>query len=478
MQSINLKPEPQLKKIMCIAFLISCTLCAQQQARDFDSYMNGQTSLYGFNGNVLIARNGTIIYQRSFGYADFETKKELDGNSVFDIGSITKEFTSVGILLLKDRGKISYTDTLRKFIPELPYNNITIAQLLTHTSGIPDGFELVEKYFDHDKITTNKDLIDLLAKYHPPLLFKPGENLMYSGTGFNLLASVIEKVSGQSYNNYMDENIFKPIRMENTMVANFPRNDNNTPGLAKGYIYIDSTKSYVAADTVYPDWASYLSGINGEGMIITTTGDLLKWDLTLKNHQLLTEQTQKDMITVQAEKTSFPLVKFGYGIRVGTNENGNYVFHNGWYPGFTSMLIRYVDQDLTVIVLSNNQSHTDFIADGLASIALNKKILMPYAHKEMAINPLLINYTGKFMMPLMRPPYMVDFPSEIIEKNDSLYLHTAWSSDVKLIPESSTKFFYGDGTDQQIEYKMDRSNQVSNIFYIGYGLKKEIKRLK
>lgn len=359
-------------RTLCVAFLISCVLNGQNQTKNFDTYINGQAALYHFNGNVLIAKNGAIIYQKSFGYADIENQIKLDNNSVFDIGSITKEFTAVGILLLKDQGKISYTDTLRKFFPELPFSNITIAQLLTHTSGIPDGFELVEKYFDHEKIATNQDLIDLLVKYHPPLLFKPGKDLMYSGTGFNLLASVIEKVSGQSYNKYMDDNIFKPIRMNNTIVANFPRNDKNTSHLDKGYIYNDSAKTYVSADTVYPDWTSFLSGINGEGMIITTTGDLLKWDRAMKNYQLLTEQTQEDMITVQAEKTSFPTVKFGYGIRVGANEIGNYIFHNGWYPGFTSMLIRYVDPDLTVIVLSNNQSHCDFIADGLASLSIKK----------------------------------------------------------------------------------------------------------
>lgn len=97
---------------------------------------------------------------------------------------------------------------------------------------------------------------------------------------------------------------------------------------------------------------------------------------------------------------------------------------------------------------------------------------MPYAHKEIALTSSITKYTGKFMIPLMRPPYMVDFPSEIIQKNNSLFLHTAWSADVKLIPESSTKFFYGNGTDQQIEFKMDSSENVSNIFYIGYGLKK------
>jgi CubicO group peptidase (beta-lactamase class C family) len=163
--------------------------------------MKGQADLYGFNGNVLVAKNGKVIFKKSFGYADYNTKKELDDNSVFDCGSIAKEFTAMGILLLKDKGQISCSDTLRKYIPELPYHNVTIQQLLTHTSGMPDGFELVERYFDHSKIATNDDLIRLLESKKPALLFKPGENLMYSGTAFNLLASIIEKISGKSYKN-------------------------------------------------------------------------------------------------------------------------------------------------------------------------------------------------------------------------------------------------------------------------------------
>ena len=95
--------------------------------------MEGQTNLYGFNGNVLVSKDGNVIYKKSFGFADYNTKKKLDSNSIFDCGSIAKEFTAMGILLLKDKGKISYTDTLRKFFPELPYSNITIQQLLTHT---------------------------------------------------------------------------------------------------------------------------------------------------------------------------------------------------------------------------------------------------------------------------------------------------------------------------------------------------------
>lgn len=467
----------RLEKIFLILLSLPATLMAQKNANLFDVYMKGQSDFYQFNGNVLVAKNGKTIYQKSFGYVDYNSKQQLNENSSFDMGSIAKEFTSVGILLLKDKGKISYDDTLRKFFPELPYTNITIAQLLTHTSGVPDGFDVIEKYFDHTKIATNQDLIRLLAKEQPPALFTPGENLMYSGTGFNLLAAIIEKMSEQSYNTYLNENIFKPLGMTHTMVANFPRNNKNSHGLAKGYIYIDSLKSYARADSVYPNWASYFTGINGEGMIITTTGDLLKWDRALKNHLLLSEETQLEMVTIHAEKKTFPAVKFGYGIRVESNELGDCIFHNGWYPGFKSMLIRYNIEDITVIVLSNNQSQSEFIAEGLASIAMDKKLMMPYLHKEADENIPLEKFTGKYMMPLTRPPYMVNFPVEITLRNNKLYIHGPGVPEVQLKRESETKFFYGDGTDLQIEFEKDSEANNIKIFYTGYGVKREIKKI-
>ncbi len=280
------------------------TSLAQNNNSVFEEYMQGQAKLYGFNGNVLIGKKGIVIYEKSFGYADYSTKEKLDSNSVFDIGSIAKEFTAVGILLLKDNGMLSLSDTLGKFFP-LPYQSITIRQLLTHTSGMSDGYDLIEKYFDHNKIATNDDLINLLATKQPELYFKPGEDLMYSGTGFNLLASVIEKLSGESYHNYMNKKIFKPLGMNHTMVANFPRPAGKIRNYANGFIYSDSLKKYIRADSEYVDWSTYFSGITGEGMIVTTTGDLLKWDRALTNHRLLTAATQKEMLTIQAAKKLF-----------------------------------------------------------------------------------------------------------------------------------------------------------------------------
>ena len=212
-------------------------------------------------------------------------------------------------------------------------------------------------------------------------------------------------------------------------------------------------------------------------MIITTTGDLLKWDRALKNHSLLTETTQQEMLSLQAEK-KFPAVSFGYGIRVGKNDFGNYIFHNGYYPGYLSMHLRYTDDDVTVIVLSNNESHADFIADGLSAITLNKNILLPYVHKEMTQGKVSDKYVGKYMMQLTRPPYMAVFPIEFINRNDTLYIHSAFGADIRLMPESDKKFFYANGTDQQIEFETDNNSNILRVWHIAWGVRKELKKIE
>ncbi|MEP7079805.1 MAG: serine hydrolase domain-containing protein, partial [Ginsengibacter sp.] len=175
-------PEENMRftKIV-LSFLFPIATFAQKNTSSFEAYMQGQSGLYKFNGNVLVAKNGKTIYKKTFGYADFNLKEKLDNNSIFDIGSIAKEFTAVGILSLIDKGKLNYSDSLGKFFPQLPYSNVTIRQLLTHTSGMPDGYDLVDKYFDHNKIAENQDLLKLLALYKPELYFIPGTDLQYSG---------------------------------------------------------------------------------------------------------------------------------------------------------------------------------------------------------------------------------------------------------------------------------------------------------
>jgi hypothetical protein len=242
-------------------------------------------------------------------------------------------------------------------------------------------------------------------------------------------------------------------------------------------VYSDSLHKYLSDESEQTGWTTYLAGITGEGMIVTTTEDLFKWDRALKNHTLLTEATQKEMLSLQSEKI-FPAVSFGYGMRVGKNEFGNYIFHNGYYPGYLSMHLHYTDDDLTVIVLSNNESRAEFIADGLAAIALNKTIALPSVHKETKQNTVSEKYVGKYRMALTRPPYMAVFPVEFVNRNNSLFIHSVFGPDLELKPESEKKFFFANGTDQQIEFETDTNGDLTKVWHIAWGVRKEMMKIE
>jgi hypothetical protein len=141
------------------------------------------------------------------------------------------------------------------------------------------------------------------------------------------------------------------------------------------------------------------------------------------------------------------------------------------------MHIRYTDDDVTVIVLSNNESRSDFIADGLAAIALKKNIVLPYVHKEMVEGTDYGKYGGKYMMQLIRPPYMAVFPIEFVQRNGGLYIHPGTGPDIELKPESETKFFFANGTDQQIEFEKDYNGEPVRVWHIAWGVINELKKI-
>ncbi|MGV3504735.1 MAG: serine hydrolase domain-containing protein [Adhaeribacter sp.] len=328
-----------------------------------------------FNGNVLVARAGKVIYQRSFGYRNYKTRELLDRHSVFDLASVSKQFTATGILLLEEKGKLKLSDSLRKFFPELPYHQVTIRDMLTHTSGLPDYMALLEGW-PATKIASNQDVTDFLITVKPALLFKPGKGWRYSNTGYVLLASIIEKVAGLSYREYMARNIFKPLRMRHSSVAQSGPSTESLPDFAAGYVYSTVLNRYIPPDSsLQYSFVVPLSGIQGDGNVQATTGDLWKWDRALKNHTLLSPATQKEMLSPQVEVDrssalylATGIKSYGYGIGVGSNKHGNYLWHGGTSPGYATSLIRYLEEDVMIIVLSNNGADVSKISYGLAGI--------------------------------------------------------------------------------------------------------------
>jgi len=441
-----------------------------------DSFMQAVYQVNHFNGNIVIANSGKIIYQKAFGYRNYNTKEILDNNSVFELASVSKQFTAMGILLLYDKGLLTLSDSLRMFFPELAYSGVTIKNLLIHTSGLPDYMDAMLGNIDHNKVVYNKDVIRFLAEEKTSLNFKPGQKFEYSNTAYLLLASIIEKVSGKNYRNYMRENIFEPLNMQNTQIYNRRSLKDTIPNYAFGYVYSDSIKRYILPDSLANyDFVICFDGIQGDGSVNSTTGDLVKWEKALKDHTLLKKETQDEMMSAQSIFDTMAKVNYGYGVFLGENENGKYIQHGGGWPGYSTDIINYPERDLTIILLSNNESNVKMISGGIAYILTDKPILLPYNHKEIPNDTTIFDkYVGEYSIPNVPNPTKIN-----ICKMKGMLLCSFENSakETKLIPESECKFFVND-KDMQIEFKLDDSGHVENAYYIYCSMKKRMTRIK
>jgi CubicO group peptidase (beta-lactamase class C family) len=444
-----------------------------------DSFMQAEAAVHHFNGNVLVAKDGNILYQKAFGYGNYHTKQRLNNNSVFELQSITKQFTAMAILMLMEKGKLSLSDSLRKFFPQLPYRSVTLRHMLTHTSGLPDDIDVLAKYWDHKKVASNKDLIQILAYNKVPPHFSPGQKVEYSNTAFQLLSSIIEKVSGLTYAAFLQQHIFNPLDMRSSHIYTTTHSSKqNLPNFAYGYIYSDSLKRYILpASLPELEFVVYSDGMSGAGNISSTTGDLFKWDRALKNHKLVSQATQDQMFHAQSVADSASQMYWGYGAhKLGTNELGPYIIGGGSYPGYEHIMVAYPEDDIVIILLSNNETNPRLLSGALAYIVTDRAVVNAYVHTEKRINSsLLEGYVGKYNIPNVANPMKMD----LFKEQGKLFVQFENATErTELKAESDTKFFNGNGLDQQIEFELDASSKVFKAFVIFGGMKKQMEKVK
>jgi CubicO group peptidase (beta-lactamase class C family) len=443
-----------------------------------DSIMKAEMTLNGFNGNVLVAKAGKIIFQKSYGYRNYDTKELLDSNSVFELASVSKQFTAVCILQLMEAGKLKLSDSLRKYFPEMPYNNITIQQLLTHTSGLFDYSDSMGGYWNHKDIAFNNDAIHFLEKEKLPANFKAGTKWQYCNTGYMLLASIVEKLSGLTFQDYLQQQIFKPLHMNHSRIYNTRRSSTEViPDYAYGFVYSDSLKRYILPDSLPAlDFVFYLDGIVGDGCVNSTTTDLYKWDRALKNHVLLKEDTQNEMFSHQALVDSALKTYYGYGEFLGESKFalGKYITHTGGWPGYATVIIRYLKDDITVIILSNNESSYYWPRNLLAYVFTNKPVEVPYRHVATSINSSLFDsYLGRYKI-----PYVPAVIFSLSKKEGKIFVRFEKdTSDVEFKPESPTKLFNTGKEDQQMEFTQNSFGTKQQVFFVDHGLKLEIVKI-
>lgn len=306
-----------------------------------------------FSGVVLIAEKGKPVYHRAFGYQNFDTRQPMTTASVFELASLSKQFTAMTILLLKEAGKLQYDAPVENYLPGLPYPGITIRHLLNHTSGLPDYQEVMDQHWDKSQVAGNADNIAYLIQYHPERRFEPGSRYEYSNTGYMLLASIVEKVSGEDFIAFSRSRIYRPLGMKDTDIRSLSEKK-ALERMAWGHLYVPEKKQYVRADS-FPqfNYAIWLGNRKGPGRMSATTRDLLRWDRALYTTQLVSVATLQEAFT-PARLSNDSLSNYGFGWKIQQHPRlGKVVRHSGDNPGYKNEIIRYIEADKTVIVLCN-----------------------------------------------------------------------------------------------------------------------------
>ncbi len=301
----------------------------------------------GFNGNVLVAKKGKILYEKAIGWADYLHRDSLKINSEFELASVTKTFTGVAIMQLIEAGKLKLTDNVKKFYPNFPYEGITVELLLTHRSGMMNYVYFIDDIWRKEKRNqkkgvSNQEVMQVIADKKPNRYTKPNDRFHYNNSNYMVLAAIIEKVTGKTYAEYMTEHIFKPAGLKNTHVYSttaFPK----VPVDVVGH---DRTWRYSVAQ-------NFLDGPVGDKGIYSTLHDLVLFDKYLKNGRLLTQKSL-DSAYKGRNKPVNGHFNYGYGWRMFEGKGmDKVVYHTGWWHGFRHIYIRDLDKDIVVIFLGN-----------------------------------------------------------------------------------------------------------------------------
>jgi CubicO group peptidase (beta-lactamase class C family) len=344
--------------MLCAGLLFYCKPTQQPNsfAEKADSLLQ---TIPDFSGVVLVASNGKSVYHRAVGYRNFETKEANDTTTIFELASVSKQFTAAIIQLLQQEGVLAYDDPMEKYLLGIPYSGITIRHLLNHTSGLPDYQAIMDQHWDKSKVANNNDIIEYLIRYHPPKRFEPGEEYEYSNTGYVLLASIAEKASGNDFIKMCQTAIFQPLLMTSTNIRTL-NEKKSIINFAWGHMYVAEKQRYVQADS-FPssNYTLWLGNRKGPGRISSTTSDLLRWDQALYSERILTNNSKREAFSpAKLKNDSISNYGFGWELRVDPTL-GKVVSHTGDNPGYKTIIIRFLDQNKTIIVLNNN-AHTKF----------------------------------------------------------------------------------------------------------------------
>ena len=388
-----------------------------------------------FMGTVLIARDNDIILDKAYGSADLEWNIPNTPATKFRIGSVTKQFTAASVLLLEERGKLKLDDPIGKHLANLPaaWHKATIAQILNHTSGIYSYTSLPGGEFmrwRHDQV------IDRIKD--KPLDFAPGEKYNYSNTGYFVLGMLIEKLSGQSYAQFLQDNIFTPLKMTD---SGYDTEAAIIPQRAKGY----ERRNGALVNSQFLDMTIPFSA----GSLYSTTRDLLTWNRALFAGKVVSPASFKKMTTPGKDN-------YGFGLSVMPQDGHRAIFHGGGINGFTSSLATFPGDGLTVIVLNNAMGPTGDIASKLAALMFGKTVTLASERKEVVVDAkILARYVGRYEL---RPNFVL----EITQEGNALMTQAAKQQKIAIFAENDSNFF-ARAIDAQITFVAEGEGPASAL---------------
>ncbi|HEX7329960.1 MAG TPA: serine hydrolase [Pyrinomonadaceae bacterium] len=423
-----------LKRTRFFAFLLLLTISVAVRADEVDDYVKRQMERQHVPGvSILVVKDSKVVKSQGYGLANVELNVAVTPDTVFKIGSVSKQFIASGIMLLVQDGKISLDDNISKFLEGTPdtWKPITVRHLLTHTSGIvreAPGFDPLKIQNDADVIKT---------AYSLPLQFTPGEKYEYCNVGYFSLAEIISKVSGKSWGDFLHERVFAPLGMNSTRTTTMT---DLVPNRANGYVWRNGKLQN----------ASIYFALRPSGAFLSTVSDLAKWDAALQTGELLKQSTLAQMWTpVKLNNGTTHPYGFGWELEpVGGHKRVN---HGGSLPGFRAQLTRFIDDKVTVVVLTNgDNANPGAIALGVANFYIPG--LLP-DRKVTRVNPgILDGYTGQ---------YQPD-PSAIVSitrEGDKLMIQPGQGEKIELLPEGENNFFVKDAPRSTYSFIKDATGQ-------------------
>ena len=428
------------KLILPFLLLLSFLVNGQSVPDKLQAYFTAAEKAGIFSGSVLVIDKGNVMLNNGYGYKNVEMNMKNDANSIFQIGSVTKQFTAAIILKLAEQGKLKLDNKLSQYFPEFPNaGKITIENLLSHTSGLynyTNNEEFMQK--EVEKSLAREQLFAMVN--NKPLDFNPGEKYSYSNTGYMMLGYIIEKVTGKKYEHVVRENIFIPLQMSNTGF-DFTHLDNTNK--AVGYNLISGGKGMKAM--IVDSTVSFAAGA-----IYSTVSDLDKWNKSLKTEKIIRKQSLQNAFTPR-------LSKYGLGWIIDSIEGKKIINHNGGIHGFISYNTIFPEENSSITILSNVASaNLQNISKAVIAILNDKAYELPKEATEVKVDEkILTQYIGEYEL---APTFLIN-----IKVVDGRLMAQATGQPEFELFSKNEKEFYLKVIDAQVEFVRNDKGEVEKL---------------